>query len=86
MRAVIAKLLLPRVSGGRMPAYEVLINNPAISTLIRENKINQIKTVLQTSARHGMITMANAMQSLVQKGEISQSVYQEYLLDEPSIE
>ncbi|RJQ31574.1 type IV pilus twitching motility protein PilT [Candidatus Parcubacteria bacterium] len=57
LRGIVSQRLVPKADGGRLAIREVLINTPAISNLIRENKIAQIKTVVQTSAKEGMFTM-----------------------------
>ena len=63
-----------------MAAREILVNNPAVSNLIRENKISQIKTVLQTNAKEGMITMDQALKNLVKSGEVDKAEADELLL------
>jgi len=69
--------LIPRISGGRIPAYELLINNKAIANLIREERVHEIDTVIETSSQDGMIDMNRSLIDLVQKGEISmESAYQ----------
>src|SRR3989344_3708631 len=55
LKAVISQQLIPKEKGGRIAAREVMINTPAIANLVRENKIAQIKTDIQTSAQEGMI-------------------------------
>jgi twitching motility protein PilT len=75
LKGVIAQKLLPAKSGGRVAAREILINNSAVSNLIRESKVGQIKTVIQTSAKDGMITMDNAIAGLYKKGLIEKEVY-----------
>ena len=65
LRAVIAQQLLPRRGGGVVVAREVLLVNAAVANLIRENKIHQIISVMQTSGKLGMITMAKAVETLI---------------------
>ncbi|HLD22019.1 MAG TPA: PilT/PilU family type 4a pilus ATPase, partial [Patescibacteria group bacterium] len=57
LRGIISQLLLPKMNGGRVAAREILLNTPAVSNLIRENKISQIKLVIQTNSAAGMQTM-----------------------------
>lgn len=71
LRAIIAQQLLPKIKGGRVVAREILINTPAVSNLIRENKIAQIQSVIQTGAKDGMITMEQSLRQLYQRGLIS---------------
>ncbi len=72
LKGVISQRLVPRVSGGRIAAREILINSPAIGNLIRENKIAQIKSALQTSAELGMVTMDQDIKRLYELGEITE--------------
>ncbi len=74
---VFSQRLIPRISGGRIPAYELLINNNAIANLIREKRTHEITNVIETSSELGMIDMNRSLVELVQKGEISmESAYQ----------
>jgi twitching motility protein PilT len=70
--STISQRLVPKIGGGRIAAREVLINNSAISSLIRENKIAQIKTIIQTSSVDGMFTMNQSLESLRKSGIISE--------------
>lgn len=72
LRAVISQRLLPKVGGGRVAAREVLINTSAVSNLIRENKIAQMQTVIQTGAQYGMIPMDRAIKKLMEQGLVEQ--------------
>ncbi|MBI4090346.1 MAG: type IV pilus twitching motility protein PilT [Candidatus Kerfeldbacteria bacterium] len=74
LKAIISQQLLPKVGGGRLAAREILINTPAIGNLIRENKIPQIKTAMQTSADVGMVTMDQDIKRLYQDGKITKEV------------
>lgn len=79
LRGVITQKLVPAKNDGRVAIREVLINNSAVTNLIRENKIQQIKTVIQTSAKEGMITMDNYLSELYKKGIVTKEVYEENL-------
>jgi twitching motility protein PilT len=68
LRGVVAQQLIPAKDGGRVPAREILINTPGMANLIRENNIAQIKSVIQTSAKDGMITMENSIRQLLKEG------------------
>jgi twitching motility protein PilT len=59
--AVIAQGLIPKIGGGRVAAYEILVVTSAISNLIRENKTFRINSAIQTGAKHGMILMDDAL-------------------------
>jgi twitching motility protein PilT len=69
--AIISQRLLPRISGGRVPAAEIMIVNPAIRNLIRERKTYQIDLVIETSLQEGMVTMNRSLVNLVKNKEIS---------------
>lgn len=66
LKAVISQRLLPKEGGGRIAAREILLNNPAVANLIRENKVAQIKSVIQTGAEDGMVTMDQHIKRLIQ--------------------
>jgi len=68
---IFSQRLIPRISGGLVPAYELLINNNAISNLIREKRTHEIDTVIETSSNSGMIDMNRTLTDLVRRGEIT---------------
>jgi twitching motility protein PilT len=74
LSAVISQRLLPRKNGGRIAAREIMINNPAISNLIREGKVAQIKNTIETGSSLGMITLDRHIKQLYQAGEIERDV------------
>ncbi len=69
--AIVSERLMPRVAGGRVPATEIMIVNPAIRNLIRERKIYQIDLVIETSLQEGMMTLNRSLAHLVKNKEIS---------------
>lgn len=72
LKAVVSQLLLPKAGGkGRVAAHEILINNTAIGNLIRENKIFQIKSTMQTARGEGMQTLDDCLTKLMQENTIS---------------
>ena len=72
LRAVISQTLLKTRNGeGRVAAHEILISTPAVRNLIRENKIAQIASALQTGQAHGMQTLDQSLQALLRQGLIS---------------
>ncbi len=71
LRAVIAQTLLKKNGGGRVAAHEIMIGTPAIRNLIRENKIAQMYSAIQTGQQFGMQTLDQCLQQLVQKGLVS---------------
>jgi twitching motility protein PilT len=68
---VFSQRLVPRISGGRIPAYELMINNNAISNLIRERRTHEIDTVIETGFEQGMIDMNRSLIELIRAGEIT---------------
>ncbi len=68
---VASQRLIPRMKGGLIPACEILISTPAVSNLIRQNKIHEIPLVIETSADMGMITLNKSLANLVRSKEIS---------------
>lgn len=71
LQAVICQTLVKRREGGRIAAFEIMLGTPAIRNLIREDKIAQMYSVIQTSGRLGMCTMEQSMQSMIDKGMIT---------------
>ena len=57
LAGIFSQRLVPRVSGGLVPAYELLINNSAVANLIRDGRTHEINTVIQTSSQDGMVDM-----------------------------
>lgn len=70
VRAVISQTLLPKQPSGRIAVHEIMIGISSIRNLIRENKIAQMYSVIQTSRAVGMQTLDQALQKLVERGEI----------------
>ncbi len=68
LRAVIAQTLLKRVGGGRIAAHEIMLATPAIRNLIREDKVAQMYSAIQTGQNVGMHTLDQYMEDLVNKG------------------
>ncbi|MGA0264599.1 MAG: type IV pilus twitching motility protein PilT [Lysobacterales bacterium] len=71
LRAVIAQTLLKRVSGGRTAAHEIMIANPAIRNLIREDKVAQMYSAIQTGNNAGMHTLDQNLEELVKRGIVT---------------
>jgi twitching motility protein PilT len=70
MNAVISQNLIRRIGGGRVAAHEIMICNSAIKNLIRENKVAQMYSTIQTSGKDGMITMDTSLKRLVLDNQI----------------
>lgn len=71
LTAIIAQRLLPKTGGGRVAALEILQHTPAVANLIRENKLAQLPSVIQTGQAHGMTSLDQSLLSLVKQGKIS---------------
>ncbi|HET7174778.1 MAG TPA: type IV pilus twitching motility protein PilT, partial [Gammaproteobacteria bacterium] len=71
LRAVISQSLLKKIGGGRVAAHEIMIGTPAIRNLIRENKIAQMYSAIQTGQQHGMQTLDQCLQELIRKGVVT---------------
>jgi twitching motility protein PilT len=69
--AIFSQRLIPRITGGLIPAYELLVNNNAVSNLIRERRTHEIDVVIETGFESGMIDMNRSLLELVRLGEIS---------------
>ena len=77
LQAVISQTLLKRVNGGRIAAHEIMIGTPAIRNLIREDKVAQMYSAIQTGASLGMTTLDQCLKDLVQKRAISRETAKE---------
>ncbi|MCH2055854.1 MAG: type IV pilus twitching motility protein PilT [Thalassotalea sp.] len=71
LRAVISQTLVKKVGGGRIAAHEIMIGVPAIRNLIREDKVAQMYSAIQTGMSHGMQTMDQCLMNLVNRGLIT---------------
>ncbi len=83
---ILSQRLIPRITGGRIPAFELLINNNAVSNLIREKRTHEINTVIETSSEQGMIDMNRYLIELVAKGEISLEVAYQFSFNPKALE
>jgi twitching motility protein PilT len=74
LQAVVAQTLLKRKGGGRIAALEILIATPAVRNLIRENKVAQIESIMQTSKKFGMRTYEQSLNELLNSGMIDYDI------------
>ena len=74
LRAVISQTLLKKKGGGRVAAHEIMIGIPAIRNLIREDKVAQMYSSIQTGERFGMQTLDQCLQNLFKRGVITREV------------
>ena len=72
LQAVVSQQLLPTVDGGLVPVFEIMVVNPAIRNMIRENKVHQIDTVIYSSAEEDMVAMDTSILRLYQAATISE--------------
>lgn len=86
LEGVISQSLLAKPGGGRVAAWEIMLGTPAIRNLIRENKVPQMYSVLQTSGALGMQTMDQCLMDLVRRRQISMDTARERSVDKAKIE
>jgi twitching motility protein PilT len=73
LRAVISQTLLKKKGGGRIAAHEIMLGTHAIRNLIREDKVPQMYSIIQTSSQHGMQTLDQCLQKLVDQGLVERN-------------
>jgi len=74
---IFSQRLIPRIAGGLVPAYELLLNNNAVSNLIREKRTHEIDVVIETGMESGMVDLNHSLIELLRAGEISiENAYQ----------
>ncbi|HAS80770.1 MAG: Twitching motility protein [Candidatus Nomurabacteria bacterium GW2011_GWE1_32_28] len=83
---IFSQRLIPRITGGLIPAYELLLNNDAVANLIREKRTKEIDVIIETGSKFGMIDLNHSLLELVRAGEITiESAYQ-YSLNPKGLE
>ncbi|MFA5991437.1 MAG: PilT/PilU family type 4a pilus ATPase [Candidatus Doudnabacteria bacterium] len=78
---VVSLRLLPKIGGGRIPAYEILMANHAVRNVIRDNKIYEIPNIIHTSLEEGMIPLDKTLALLVKQGQVELEIAQNFVLD-----
>lgn len=68
---IVSQRLVPRISGGLIPAIEILIATSAVRTVIRENKVHEIEMLIETGLDFGMVSLNRSLADLVKRGEIN---------------
>jgi twitching motility protein PilT len=86
LAGIFSQRLIPRIGGGLVPAYELLIANKAVSNLIREKRTHELNTVIETGAQEGMIDMNRSLAELVARGEISADSAYQYSLNPKALD
>jgi twitching motility protein PilT len=72
LQAVVSQTLLKKIGGGRVAAHEIMFGTDAIKNLIREDKIAQMHSSIQTGSKDGMITMDQSLRTLVNNREVEE--------------
>ncbi len=83
---IFSQRLVPKITGGLIPAYELLLNNNAVSNLIREKRTHEIDVIIETGTENGMIDLNRSLLELVRKGEISMETAYQYSLNPKGLE
>ncbi len=83
---IFSQRLIPRIAGGLIPAYELLLNNNAVSNLIREKRTHEIDVVIETGMEGGMIDLNHSLLELVRAGEITIENAYQYSLNPKGLE
>jgi len=81
LAGIFSQRLVPRISGGLIPAYELLINTKAVANLIREKRTHELPTIIETGSTEGMIDMNRSLAELVARGEITPENAYQYSLN-----
>jgi len=69
--AIVSKRLLPKIGGGRVPAVEIMITNPAVRNLIRDRKTHQLDLVIETNLKSGMLSMNRSLAELIKNKKVA---------------
>ncbi len=83
---IFSQRLIPRIAGGLIPAYELLLNNNAVANLIREKRTHEIDVVIETGSESGMVDLNHSLIELVRAGEISIENAYQYSLNPKGLE
>ncbi|OGI82010.1 type IV pili twitching motility protein PilT [Candidatus Nomurabacteria bacterium RIFCSPLOWO2_02_FULL_44_12] len=83
---IFSQRLIPRIAGGLIPAYELLLNNNAVGNLIREKRTHEIDVVIETGSESGMMDLNHSLIELVRTGEISIENAYQYSLNPKGLE
>ncbi len=81
LTGIISLRLLPKIGGGRVPAYEIMVTNHAVRNVIRDNKVYEIPNIIHTSLEEGMVPLDKTLALLVKQGLVELEVAQNFVLD-----
>jgi twitching motility protein PilT len=84
LRGVVAQVLLPKTSGGRVAAREVLLNTPAVAGVIAEGTTSQLPMAIEGGRRHGMVPLNDSLVAFVQSGAVDVREAYRYVIDRPA--
>lgn len=85
LSGIFSQRLVPAIESGVVPAYELMINTPAVSNLIREGRSHELRSVIETGSEEGMIHMDRSLAELVRSGLISQEIGLRYAQNPESL-
>lgn len=71
LAGIFSQRLVPRIAGGLVPAYELLVNTKAVANMIRERRTHEINTMIETVADEGMISMNSSLAELIRQGQVT---------------
>ena len=83
---IFSQRLLPSISGGRIPAYELLVNTKGVANTIREGRTHEIDMLIETGTQHGMVSMNASLINLVRQGHISVEDAQKYTMNQDGLD
>ena len=83
LRGVVVQVLLRKIGGGRLPAREVLLNTPAVSSVIAEGKTSQLPMAIEGGRRYGMMPLNDSLVGLVQQGAVDGAEAYRFATDRP---
>jgi twitching motility protein PilT len=83
---IFSQRLIPRIAGGLVPAFELLLNNNAVANLIREKRTHELDVVIETGSESGMVDLNHSLIELVRSGEISIENAHQYSLNPKGLE
>ena len=83
---IFSQRLVPRIAGGLVPAYELLLNTNAVANLIREKRTHEVDVVIETGSENGMIDLNRSLLELVRTGEITMETAYQFSLNPKGLE
>lgn len=86
LTGIFSQRLVPRIAGGLVPAYELLVNTKAVANMIREDRVHEINTLIETGAEQGMISINTSLAELVRRGIVSMEHAYETTTDPKDLE